>query len=201
MGYIGIIDYGAGNLMSVQNSLDYLGIKNKIATSKEEINEASSLILPGVGAFSHAMNALGNSGLIETIMDNAKQKPFLGICLGMQLLFDKSFELGETEGLGLISGEVIKIPTNEKLPQMGWNSLDISNPSAITTDISNGDYVYFVHSFMVSPADKNVLTATCDYGVSVPAMIAKDNIFACQFHPEKSGDIGMKILRSFAKLK
>ena len=200
MGYIAIVDYGAGNLMSVHNTLDYLGYENKVAASADMIEHAAGVILPGVGAFPDAMAALEHSGLTEAVLKAAKSKPFLGICLGMQMLFEESDEVRPCKGLGLLPGRIERIETSLKLPQIGWNALDILRPNAMTEGLENGSYVYFVHSFMAKPADENDLAAVTDYGTRVPAMVAKGNLFGCQFHPEKSGEVGLTMLRNFAKL-
>ena len=200
MGYIAIVDYGAGNLMSVHNTLDYLGYENKIAASADVIENAAGVILPGVGAFPDAMAALEHSGLTEAVLKAAKEKPFLGICLGMQMLFEESDEVRPCKGLGLLPGRIERIETALKLPQIGWNALDILRPNAMTEGLENGSYVYFVHSFMAKPSDENDLAAVTDYGTRVPAMVARENLFGCQFHPEKSGEVGLQMLRNFAKL-
>lgn len=200
MSYIAIVDYGAGNLMSVHNTLDYLGYENKIAASADVIENAAGVILPGVGAFPDAMAALEHSGLTEAVLKAAKEKPFLGICLGMQMLFEESDEVRPCRGLGLLPGRIERIETALKLPQIGWNALDILRPNAMTEGLENGSYVYFVHSFMAYPADENDLAAVTDYGTRVPAMVARGNLFGCQFHPEKSGEVGLVMLRNFAKL-
>lgn len=200
MSYIAIVDYGAGNLMSVHNTLDYLGYENKIAASADVIENAAGVILPGVGAFPDAMAALEHSGLTEAVLKAAKEKPFLGICLGMQMLFEESDEVRPCRGLGLLPGRIERIETSLKLPQIGWNALDILRPNAMTEGLENGSYVYFVHSFMAKPLDENDLAAVTDYGTRVPAMVARGNLFGCQFHPEKSGEVGLVMLRNFAKL-
>ena len=200
MSYIAIVDYGAGNLMSVHNTLDYLGYENKVAASPDMIESAAGVILPGVGAFPDAMAALEHSGLTEAVLKAAKSKPFLGICLGMQMLFEESDEVRPCKGLGLLLGRIERIETSLKLPQIGWNALDILRPNAMTEGLENGSYVYFVHSFMAKPSDENDLAAVTDYGTRVPAMVAKGNLFGCQFHPEKSGEVGLTMLRNFAKL-
>ncbi len=200
MSYIGIVDYGAGNLMSVTNTLNFLGEKNQIITTKEQMDKAAGIILPGVGAFPDAMAALEQSGLRESLLENAVKKPFLGICLGMQMLFEESDEVRLCKGLGLLEGRIEKIPTDLKLPQIGWNSLEIQHANPMLAGIEDGSYVYFVHSFMAVPKQEEDLAAVCDYGGKVPAMVAKGNIFGCQFHPEKSGDIGLHMLRNFAAL-
>lgn len=200
MSYIAIVDYGAGNLMSVHNSLDFLGYENKIAASPEVIEQAAGVILPGVGAFPDAMDALHASGLTDAVLEAAKTKPFLGICLGMQMLFEESDEVRPCKGLGLLPGRIERIRTSLKLPQIGWNTLDILRPNAMTEGVQQGDYVYFVHSFMAVPAEEGDLAAVTDYGARVPAMVARGNLFGCQFHPEKSGKVGLEMLKNFAKL-
>lgn len=200
MSYIAIVDYGAGNLMSVHNSLDFLGYENKIAASPEVIEQAAGVILPGVGAFPDAMDALHASGLTDAVLEAAKKKPFLGICLGMQMLFEESDEVRPCKGLGLLPGRIERIRTSLKLPQIGWNALDILRPNAMTEGVQQGDYVYFVHSFMAVPAEEGDLAAVTDYGARVPAMVARGNLFGCQFHPEKSGKVGLAMLKNFVKL-
>ena len=200
MSYIAIVDYGAGNLMSVHNSLDFLGYENKIAASPEVIEQAAGVILPGVGAFPDAMDALHASGLTDAVLEAAKKKPFLGICLGMQMLFEESDEVRPCKGLGLLPGRIERIRTSLKLPQIGWNALDILRPNAMTEGVQQGGYVYFVHSFMAVPAEEGDLAAVTDYGARVPAMVARGNLFGCQFHPEKSGKVGLAMLKNFAKL-
>lgn len=200
MSYIAIVDYGAGNLMSVHNSLDFLGYENKIAASPEVIEQAAGVILPGVGAFPDAMDALHASGLTDAVLEAAKTKPFLGICLGMQMLFEESDEVRPCKGLGLLPGRIERIRTSLKLPQIGWNALDILRPNAMTEGVRQGDYVYFVHSFMAVPAEEGDLAAVTDYGARVPAMVARGNLFGCQFHPEKSGKVGLAMLKNFVKL-
>lgn len=200
MSYIAIVDYGAGNLMSVHNSLDFLGYENKIAASPAVIERAAGVILPGVGAFPDAMDALHASGLTDAVLEAARTKPFLGICLGMQMLFEESDEVRPCKGLGLLPGRIERIQTHLKLPQIGWNALDILRPNAMTEGVQQGDYVYFVHSFMAVPAEEGDLAAVTDYGARVPAMVARGNLFGCQFHPEKSGKVGLAMLKNFAKL-
>ena len=200
MRYIAIVDYGAGNLMSVHNSLDFLGYDNQIATTPEQIEQAVGVILPGVGAFPDAMDALAQSGLLQAVLDAAYKKPFLGICLGMQMLFEQSEEVRPCKGLGLLRGTIRRIQTDYKLPQIGWNSLQILRPNAMTVGLKDGDSVYFVHSFAACPDDSNDLACVTDYGVSVPAMVARGNLFGCQFHPEKSGEVGLTMLKNFAAL-
>lgn len=197
---IAVIDYGAGNLKSVTKAFDYLGFANEIVSDPAELEKADALILPGVGAFPKCMAALDRSGMTAAIRKQAEKKPLLGICLGMQMLLDSSTELGYTVGLGLIPGTVEKIETPYKLPHIGWNSLKIVNGNPLTAGLSDGDYVYFVHSFCArvkAPAD---LAMTTDYGPAVTAMVARGNVYGCQFHPEKSGDVGMTILKNFGEL-
>lgn len=200
MGYIAIVDYGAGNLMSVRNSLDYLGFESRVAASPAEIEGAAGVILPGVGAFPDAMEALRGSGLLEAVVGAAKAKPFLGICLGMQLLFEGSDEVRPCNGLGLLPGCIRRIKTPLKLPQIGWNALEILRPNALTAGLAPGSYVYFVHSFMARPSCREDIACVTGYGTEIPAMVARGQLFGCQFHPEKSGEAGLLILRNFASL-
>ena len=201
---VAIIDYGVGNLFSLKSSLDKIGVQSVITGDKKEISEADRIILPGVGAFGDAANKLKDSGLFEFIKDEAKRnKPIMGICLGMQLLFDKSYEYGEYDGLGLISGEIKPIrdiiPDSIKIPHIGWNSLKLNGVSPIFKYINDGDFVYFVHSFYGAQCE-NSLIAYTDYGAKITAAVGKDNVFGCQFHPEKSGDVGLKILKAFCEV-
>ena len=197
---IAVIDYGAGNLKSVTKALDHLGYANTIVSRPEELEAADGMILPGVGAFPMCMAALRKSSMDQAILQQAGKKPLLGICLGMQMLLDSSTEMGGDQGLGLIPGTVEKIETNLKLPHIGWNSLNIVNPDPLTAGLSDGDYVYFVHSFCAKVKNSEDLALTTDYGTTVTAMIARGNVFGCQFHPEKSGPVGMTILRHFGEL-
>lgn len=196
-----IIDYGAGNLFSVKNALDFLGIENKITNNPDDLRSADRLILPGVGAFPDAMRMLNESGLVEVIKEEVQKKPLLGICLGMQMLFEKGYEFGETDGLGLIPGSVkLMHPAGElPVPHIGWNSLEFNEPCKLLDKCENGEYVYFVHSFAAECDSKNV-AAYCDYGMKVPALVFEGNVYGAQFHPEKSGDTGLNILRCFAAL-
>lgn len=197
---IAVIDYGAGNLKSVTKALDHLGYANTIASRPEELETVDGMILPGVGAFPMCMAALRKSGMDQAILQQTGKKPLLGICLGMQMLLDSSTEMGGDQGLGLIPGIVEKIETNLKLPHIGWNSLNIVKPNPLTAGLSDGDYVYFVHSFCAKVKNSEDLALTTDYGTTVTAMIARGNVFGCQFHPEKSGPVGMTILRNFGEL-
>lgn len=200
MGYTAIIDYGAGNLMSVTNALNFLGVENRISSDPAELERADRLILPGVGAFPAAMEYLASCGLTDTVKKLACQKPFLGICLGMQMLFDESDEIRPCAGLGLIPGRVRKIDTQFKLPHIGWNSLDIKNDCPILRGFNGGEYVYFVHTFCADTENAANLAASANYGEDVAAVVFRDNIFGCQFHPEKSGDAGLAILKNFCEI-
>ncbi len=200
MGYIAVVDYGAGNLLSVTKALDYLGLNNTITADRAVIDRASAVILPGVGAFPDAMDNLTRRGLDTVICENAQKKPLLGICLGMQMLLDSSTEVRECAGLGLIPGKVDRIETSLKLPQIGWNALEIKHENPLLSGVPDGAYVYFVHSFMGYCAQERDIAAVCDYGTPVTAMVARGNVFGCQFHPEKSGETGLKILKNFGDL-
>ena len=195
---IAVIDYGAGNIFSVKNALDFLGCENRLTKSAEDIKNADGIILPGVGAFPWAMKMLSESGLVETIKEEAKKKPFLGICLGMQLLFEKGYEFEECEGLGLIPGFVDKIPDEGLvIPHMGWNRLEKNHDCPLLDGLSDDEYVYFVHSYKAFCEDGN-LYAYCEYGSRVPALVSDGKtVFGAQFHPEKSGETGLKILKNF----
>ena len=198
---IAVIDYGAGNIFSVKNALDYLGFDSMLTNKKEDIENADALILPGVGAFPSAMSMLEKSGLIETIVSQSKQKPFLGICLGMQLIFEKGYEFEECNGLGLISGCVKKMEEPDLIiPHMGWNKLEIQNDCPLLSGLEKDSYVYFVHSYKAECDDKNI-AAYSVYGGKVPALVYDGNtVYGAQFHPEKSGDTGLKILKNFGGL-
>ena len=197
---IAVIDYGAGNLKSVTKALSFLGLPNAIVGEPSELELADALILPGVGAFPKCMEALQRGGMDREIVRQAEKKPLLGICLGMQMLLDSSTEMGQTAGLGLIPGRVEKIETPYKLPHIGWNSLKIVNPNPLTAGLADGDCVYFVHSFCARVEQAKHLAMVTDYGPDVTAMVARGNVFGCQFHPEKSGDVGMTILKNFGAL-
>lgn len=198
---IAIVDYGAGNIFSVKNALDYLDVENKLTNKKQDLIDADAIILPGVGAFPWAMNMLKSSGLINTIKCEAKKKPFLGICLGMQLLFDKSYEFEECDGLGMIHGTVEKIDEpGLVIPHMGWNKLEITQSCPLLEGLTDDEYVYFVHSYKAVCNNKN-LCAYSEYGLKVPAVVSDGNmVFGCQFHPEKSGKTGLRILENFANV-
>ncbi len=198
---IAIIDYGAGNLFSVKNALDFLGLENKITKDPADLRAADRLILPGVGAFADAMRMLNESGLVEVIREEVQKKPLLGICLGMQMLFEKGYEFGETDGLGLIKGcvKLMQPEGNLAIPHIGWNELEKNEECPLLAKCGEGEYVYFVHSYAAECDSKNV-AAYCDYGMKVPALVFEGNVYGAQFHPEKSGDTGLNILRCFAAL-
>lgn len=200
MGYTAIVDYGVGNLKSVSNALAYLGQRSLVTGQAGEIEGADAVILPGVGAFPDAADKLRASGLDRAVLSQAGRKPILGICLGMQLLFDRGEEGRSCPGLGLISGRVERIQTPYKLPHIGWNSLTFQNDSPIFKGLEDGTYVYFVHSFCAYAANETDVIARTDYGSSVVAAVGRGNVFGCQFHPEKSGETGLQILRNFGDL-
>jgi len=200
---IAIIDYDAGNLKSVVNALNYIGKEAVITRDKNLLLGADKVILPGVGNFGDAMNKLKHYQLIDVIKEIvARKTPFLGICLGMQLLFERSDESVGIEGLSLLKGEILRIPDSEglKIPHMGWNSLSINPEKKLYKGIPDGSYVYFVHSYFLKARDENDVAASTFYSTLIHASVEKDNIFGCQFHPEKSGDIGLEILQNFAAL-
>ncbi len=198
---IAIIDYGAGNLFSVKNALDFLGLENVITKNPDDLRSADRLILPGVGAFADAMRMLNESGLVEVIREEVHKKPLLGICLGMQMLFEKGYEFGETVGLGLIKGcvKLMEPEGNLAIPHIGWNELEKNEDCPLLAKCGEGEYVYFVHSYAAQCDSKNV-AAYCDYGMKVPALVFEGNVYGAQFHPEKSGETGLNILRCFASL-
>lgn len=201
---LAIIDYGVGNLFSLQCSLKKIGVEAVVTKDPETIKNAKRIILPGVGAFGDASKKLYESGLVELITEEANSgKPFLGICLGMQLLFEKGYEYGEHKGLGFLKGNVVslegKIDKSLQIPHMGWNALDFKKESPLFKYINDGDFVYFVHSYYATDCDDSVI-ATSEYSNPVTAAVGKGNIFGCQFHPEKSGDVGLKILKAFCEL-
>lgn len=196
---IAIIDYGVGNLFSLTASLNYVGAETIVTNKKEDIIKADKIILPGVGAFEDAIGKLKNTGLVDTIIDETKKgKPLLGICLGMQLLFEKSFEYGEHEGLGLIPGVIAPIEVDLKVPHIGWNSLNIKD-DPIFKYIKNGDYVYYVHSFYGKDCKANTI-ATSEYGIEITGAVKSGSVYGMQFHPEKSGKVGLSILKAFEEL-
>ncbi len=197
---VAIIDYGAGNLHSVKNALDFLGVESEITNDKNKIENASHVILPGVGAFGDAMKCLEESGLTQTVKKAADgSRPFLGICLGLHMLFEESEETPGIKGLGIFKGKVVKIPEcGLKIPHMGWNSTALAKNSRILPE--NEPFVYFVHSYYITPDDESIVSAYTEYGKKLAVAVEDGNIFAVQFHPEKSGDAGMNILRRFLSL-
>ncbi|MCR5110785.1 MAG: imidazole glycerol phosphate synthase subunit HisH [Ruminococcus sp.] len=198
---IAIIDYGAGNIFSVKNALDYLGLESRLVSDIDSVKSADAVILPGVGAFPAAMKKLEATGLVDTIKAEAEKKPFLGICLGMQLIFEKGYEFEETDGLGLIGGSVIKMEEPDLIiPHMGWNKLEKLNDCPLLENVGDNEYVYFVHSYKAQCDDKNI-AAYSEYGGRVPALVYNGKyVYGAQFHPEKSGETGLKILKRFGEL-
>jgi len=197
---IAIVDYGAGNIFSVKNAMDYLGLPAELTSKADDIRNADGIILPGVGAFPWAMNMLTKSGLVEVIKEEAVKKPFLGICLGMQLIFSKGYEFEETDGLGLIDGQVrLMTPEGLSIPHIGWNRLERNRECALLNGLGDDEYVYFVHSYAAECADEDV-AAYCEYGNRVTALVNRGTVYGAQFHPEKSGKTGLKILSNFAEL-
>ncbi len=197
---IAIIDYGAGNLFSVKNALDFLKIPNIITSNKEEIQNASGIILPGVGAFPKAMQMLNGTGLTEFLKEQTTKKPLLGICLGMQMLFETSYEFEKVAGLGLIPGEIKPIPDcGLKVPHMGWNNLEITQNSVLLQGVKENDHVYFVHSYMAY-TDAKYISGVATYGEKITGVVQNGNVFGTQFHPEKSGEVGLKMLENFWNL-
>ena len=202
---IAIVDYGVGNLFSLRCSLESLGLKAEVSSVPDVIRNADRVILPGVGAFGDAADKLQETGLDRVVIEQAEAgKPLLGICLGMQLLFDKSYEFGEHAGLGLLHGQVIPmqgtIPAGLKIPQMGWNVLLVKRSHPLLKNVREGDCVYFVHSYYASDCEDS-LVATAEYGIELTAVAANGNVMGCQFHPEKSGKVGLGILSAFAEIK
>lgn len=200
---IAIIDYDAGNIKSVEKALQALGEEAVITRDPEILRKADKLILPGVGAFKDAMDKIRGYGLESVIKEQIEKKvPFLGICLGLQLLFEESEENPGVEGLGILKGKIVRIPDGDglKVPQIGWNSLHFKNNGTLFEGIKEGAYVYFVHSYYLQVKEPEIVTAETEYGVTIHASVQKDNVFACQFHPEKSSDVGMQILKNFINI-
>ncbi|MEE1087311.1 MAG: imidazole glycerol phosphate synthase subunit HisH [Schaedlerella sp.] len=200
---IAIIDYDAGNIKSVEKALVALGQEIKITSDPEEILGADKVILPGVGAFGDAMENLNRRNLVPVIKKVVEKGiPFLGICLGLQLLFERSDETPGVEGLGILKGEILRIPSSEglKIPHMGWNSLHFENNGRLFKGLPEQSYVYFVHSYYLKAKEEEIVKASTEYGTHIHASVEKDNVFACQFHPEKSGDVGLHILKNFVEL-
>ena len=198
---IAIIDYGVGNIKNVYKAFTNLGLDVVVTPDKELINKSSAIILPGVGAFKDAVDNLKKYDLVDCIKENVgRGKLIFGICLGMQLLFDKSYEDGEWDGLGLLGGEIVRFSEKLKVPHMGWNSLIKAKDDEIGRNIKEGEYVYFVHSYYLKPSNKEDVIFWTDYGVKVPAIVRKNNIIGMQFHPEKSGKTGLKLLSNIKEM-
>lgn len=200
---IAIIDYDAGNVKSVEKALQFLGEEAVLTRDKDILLSADKVILPGVGAFGNAMEKLHQYGLVDVIYQIVeKGTPFLGICLGLQLMFESSEETPGVKGLGLLKGRIVRIPEKNglKVPHIGWNDLQFPKESRLFRDFKGGEYVYFVHSYYLNAEDEQDVAATTEYGVHIHAAVEHDNIFACQFHPEKSADVGLKILNNFIAL-
>ena len=202
---IAIVDYGVGNLFSLKSSFSAVGADVTVTSDRKVLRNADKIILPGVGAFKDAAMKLCSTGLSDFLCEEAKTgKPLMGICLGMQMLFEKSYEYGEHSGLGLIKGTVRPlsgvIPSGLKIPHIGWNALHIERKNPLLSEISEGECVYFVHSYYAADCSESVI-ATTEYGAPITAAVAMDNVFGCQFHPEKSGTVGLRILKAFAEMK
>ncbi len=200
---IAVVDYGMGNLRSVSKAIEHVGVDVRVTRNPQDLKDAKGIVLPGVGAFKDAVRNLKEFGLWEVIIREVeKGKPFLGICLGLQLLFEKSYEFGETEGFGFIEGEVVKfeLPADFKIPHMGWNQVYKKKESELLKNIREGEFFYFVHSYYVKPKNKNVVLTETDYGIYFTSAIEKENIFATQFHPEKSQRAGQKLLKNFVSI-
>ena len=204
---VAIIDYDAGNIKSVEKAFDYLGANVVVTRDPKEIVKADHVVLPGVGAFGDAMSRINEYGLKSTICEVVDNKtPFMGICLGQQLLFDSSEESEGVAGLGILRGKIVAIPEKDtegslyKIPQIGWNSLKFPNKGRLYKGIPEDAYVYFVHSYYLKAQDRSIVTATTDYSVTIDASVESGNVFACQFHPEKSADVGMQILKNFLEV-
>lgn len=196
---VAIIDYGAGNLSSVKKALDYLGAENEITQDRDRILSASHIILPGVGSFEDAMNSMRERGLVDVVKEAADTKRFLGICLGLQLLFESSEESPNVEGLGILKGKIVSIPKDKglKVPHMGWNSVSIRQKDGIFSNIKDESYFYFVHSYYLEGADEDVVAGVTEYATQIECAVQRDKLCAVQFHPEKSGKTGLKLLENF----
>lgn len=198
---IAIVDYGMGNLRSVQRAFEYVGAEAIVTDHRATIESASAVVLPGVGAFGKAMSNLKRAGLADVIRQViARGRPFLGICLGLQLLFKESEEMGQHRGLSVFDGMVKRFNVSLKVPQIGWNQIHVQQASPLLEGVADGSYAYFVHSYYVVPADPEIVLAATDYGINYPSVIGQDNVFGLQFHPEKSQTVGLRILRNFTAL-
>ena len=197
---IAIIDYGAGNLKSVKKAFDYLKVKSKVVSAPEEVADAEKIVLPGVGAFGAAVQKLYETDFFSFLQQwIAEDRPFLGICLGLQLLMEKSSESAGVSGLGVFKGKCRRFE-QDKVPQIGWNQVNIQKVSRLIQDIDDQSFFYFLHGYFIQPVDENIVTATTSYGVTYPSIVERGNVFAVQFHPEKSGDIGLKLLKNWVEL-
>jgi glutamine amidotransferase len=199
---IAIIDYGMGNLRSVEKGFLKVGVEVEVTNRPEDVNNADAVVLPGVGAFKDCMQELTNLDLVDAVVDAIKKgKPYLGICLGLQVLFSESVEFGRCRGLDIFRGKVVRFENGDlKIPQMGWNQLNIKNDTPLFNDIPDKSYFYFVHSYYVAPEDDAIIAATTDYGVEFTSAVCKDNVYAVQFHPEKSQTLGLRLLENFGKI-
>ena len=199
---IAIIDYGMGNLRSVEKGFQKVGVEVQVTNKPEVVEKADGVVLPGVGAFKDCMQELTNLQLTDTVVDVIKQgKPYLGICLGLQILFSGSEEFGKCRGLGIFKGKVVRFKNGDlKIPQMGWNELNIKQQSPLLSDIPDKSYFYFVHSYYVAPEDDSIILTSTDYGIEFTSAVCRDNIYAVQFHPEKSQALGLKLLENFGKI-
>jgi glutamine amidotransferase len=198
---ITIVDYGMGNLRSVEKGFQKVGVDARVVSDPESVDNASGVVLPGVGAFRDCMKNLGDLDLIGSILRSIeKGKPYMGICLGLQVLFSESKEFGHSRGLDIFKGKVPRFPESElKVPHMGWNSIKIKKDCPVLAEVPDGSYMYFVHSYYVEPEEEGIIAATTDYGVEFTSMVWKDNVVAMQFHPEKSQNLGLKILKAFGE--
>jgi glutamine amidotransferase len=198
---IAIIDYGMGNLRSVQRAFEHVGAQVVVTAHRETIESAAAVVLPGVGAFGQAMANLERAGLTDVIRQTITNgRPFLGICLGLQLLFEESEEMGQHRGLGVFGGQVKRFEVGLKVPQIGWNQIHIQRGNPLLEGVADGGYAYFVHSYYVAPTDPEIVLATTDYGIDYASIVGQDNVFGIQFHPEKSQAVGLRILRNFTAL-
>jgi len=199
---ITVIDYGSGNLRSVEKGFLKAGFDVKVTNRPEDVQNAEAIVLPGVGAFKDCMQELTNLGMTDVLIEAIKKgTPYLGICLGLQILFSESVEFGSTKGLGIFKGKVVKFESDElKIPQMGWNQLNIKNNTPLFNEIPDKSYFYFVHSYYVVPEDESIISTTTDYGSEFTSSVCRDNVYAVQFHPEKSQALGLQMLKNFGNI-